>query len=208
MEFSDKLSLIIKQSKHTKKGFAINCGMNPNQIYNYLNGDQLPGMDFFRKMKRAYPWVSIDDLINEESEVENINNNIEPVIGLGAHELADEEGLYGKTRQREVEGTPLTITEFEPKNGQMKGPLRAAMEGLGEIFDSNDPILIPAIQANIRAFRISARRERQNAQQARQIKVLEDECDGLKERLDALEKKFKDNPAHIHKEEPTKQKAI
>ncbi len=103
-------------------------------------------------------------------------------------ELQDGEGLYGKTRQREVEGAPLTITEFEPKEGQVKGPLRAAIEGLGEIFDSNDPILIPAIQANIRAFQLSARREYDNTQQARQIKALQDECDELKGRIDALEK--------------------
>ena len=104
-------------------------------------------------------------------------------------ELQDGEGLWGKTRQHNVEGTPpLTVTEFKPKEGQVKGPLRAAIEGLGEIFDSNDPILIPTIQAKIHAFQLAARREHQNTQQARQIKVLQDECDELKKRIDALEK--------------------
>ena len=208
MKFLDKLSLIIKQSKHTKKGFAINCGMNPNQIYNYLNGDQLPGMDFFRKMKRAYPWVDLDALINDEGDIKNINNNIEPVIGLGAHELADEEGLYGKTRQREVEGIHLTITEFEPKEGQAHDPLWAAISDLREIFSSKDPILISATEAIIHAARISVQREYQNKQQAHQIKALEDECDEFKKRLEDLEKKLEDSPGHGHKEVPTKQKVI
>ena len=34
-----------------------------------------------------------------------------------------------------------------------------ATSGLKEIFDSGDPVLIPAIQANIHAFQISVRRE-------------------------------------------------
>lgn len=123
------------------------------------------------------------------------------------HELADGEGLYGKTRQREVEGTHLTITEFEPKEGQVKGPLRAAIEGLGEIFDSKDPVLIPTIEAVIHAARISAQREYQNNQQARQIKALENKCNEFKKRLEDLERKLENNPPHAHKEELIKQKA-
>jgi len=131
-----------------------------------------------------------------------------PPYQRGKPELQDGEGLYGKTHHHEVEGAHLTVTEFKPADGQAQGPLRAAMEGLGEILESNDPILIPAIQANIRAFQLSARRERHNAQQAHQIVQQSNEIKALKERLDTLEKKLKDNPPHIHEEVPTKQKAI
>ena len=114
------------------------------------------------------------------------------------NELQDGEGLWGKTRHREVEGVPLTITEFEPKEGQRENvmgmhPHDAAILGLREIFDSNDPVLIPAIQANIRAFQLAARREHQNARQAEQIKTLHDECNKLKERVKTLETKFKNS---------------
>ena len=106
------------------------------------------------------------------------------------NKLQDGEGLWGKTHHREVEGTRLTITEFEPKDGQAQDPFLAAITDLREIFDSRDQVLIPAIQANIRAFQLSARREHQNARQARQIKALQDECDELKKRFDTLEKTY------------------
>jgi hypothetical protein len=50
-----------------------------------------------------------------------------------------------------------------------------AAAGLKEIFDSRDPVLIPAIQANIHAFQISVRRERQIQQQADEITALKKE---------------------------------
>ena len=83
---------------------------------------------------------------------------------------------------------PFRETKSELQDGQAQGPLLAAIVGLSEVFNSNDPILIPTIQAKIHAFQLSARREHQNAQQARQIKALQDECDELKKRFDALEK--------------------
>ena len=147
-------------------------------------------------------------------EIDHVSEGI-PLYQKSKSELQDGEGPWGKTRRRDVEGTHLTITEFEPKNGQMKGPLRAAMEGLGEIFDSNNPILIPAIQANIRAFQLSARRERQNIQQSQKIKDLEDKCDEIKDELDSmkeivttLKKKMEENPSSGPAEEPTKKKVM
>jgi len=108
-----------------------------------------------------------------------------PLYQGSKSELQDGEGFRGKTHLHEVEGTPLTDMKFKPKDGQVKGPLRAAIEGLGEIFDSNNSILIPAIQANIRTFQLSARREHQNTQQ---IKALQDKYDELEKRFDAHEK--------------------
>ena len=173
MKFSDKLSLIIKRSKHTKKGFAINCGMNPNQIYNYLNGDQLPGMEFFRKMKKKYPWVNLDDLINDEKDIcFNKDDNIE--IDRGVE--------YDMKKGEEVG----SVRSIAGKYGV--SPYGEASDGLRDIFNSGEQVLISAIQANIRAFQLSARREHDNTQQARQIKALQVECDELKKRIDTLEK--------------------
>lgn len=67
-----------------------------------------------------------------------------------------------------------------------------AVAGLKEIFDSRDPVLLPAIQANIRAFQISVRRERQIQQQQTEIDELKEECGDLRKRLAALEKHIKE----------------
>ena len=83
---------------------------------------------------------------------------------------------------------PFRESKLELQDGQAQDPFLAAITDLREIFDSRDQVLIPAIQANIRAFQLSARREHQNTRQAHQIKALQDECDELKKRIDTLEK--------------------
>ena len=65
-----------------------------------------------------------------------------------------------------------------------------AAAGLKEIFDSRDPVLIPAIQSNIRAFQISVRREHRIQQQANKISALEEENASIKSRLDTIEKRL------------------
>ena len=75
-----------------------------------------------------------------------------------------------------------------------------AAAGLKEIFDSRDPVLIPAIQANIRAFRISVRRERHIQQQADEITALKNENTNIKARLEAVEKRLPGPPKDEHTE--------
>ncbi len=59
-----------------------------------------------------------------------------------------------------------------------------AASGLKEIFDSGDPVLIPAIQANIHAFQISVRREAHIQEQTKEI-------NDLKKRMESLERCIK-----------------
>jgi len=66
-------------------------------------------------------------------------------------------------------------------------PAIQAMSDIKEIFDSGDPILIPAIQANLHAFKRALLRERQFAQ------VLEENKD-LRNRMQNLEDLCKDIP--------------
>lgn len=61
------------------------------------------------------------------------------------------------------------------------------MIDIKEIFDSGDPILIPAIQANLHAFKRALLREQQFAQ------ILEENED-LKNRMQNLENLCKDIP--------------
>ena len=69
-----------------------------------------------------------------------------------------------------------------------------AVAGLREIFDSRDPVLIPAIQANIHAFQRSVRQERHIQQQADEITALKKENTSIKARLEAIEKRLPQTP--------------
>ena len=64
-----------------------------------------------------------------------------------------------------------------------------AVNDILEIFDSGDPILIPAIQANLIAFRRAIERERQFAEIHEENKQIRIENNELKERLKILEEK-------------------
>ena len=189
MTFGERFKSI--KGSLSREDFAKKINVDKSTIHNYLNG-HIPKGDVLQRIRQEFK-VSIDWLLSGEGNpyIEEEDREVFKARGI---ELQDGEGLYGKTHLHEVRGTPpFTITEFKPKDGQAQGPLLAAITGLSEIFDSKDSILIPSIQANIRAFQISARREHDNAQQARQIKALQDECDELKKRFDAHEKDCKIN---------------
>ena len=79
-----------------------------------------------------------------------------------------------------------------------------AVAGLKEIFDSRDPVLIPAIQANIHAFQISVRREFQVQQQSDEITALKKENTSIKTRIEVIEKRL----AGKSKDENTEKKAM
>ncbi|MBW2090939.1 MAG: hypothetical protein JRI34_02295 [Deltaproteobacteria bacterium] len=68
MEYLERLSYIINLSKDSVEVFADKCGKHKSQIYTYLKGKQLPGMEFFTKMKKSYPWVPLEWLISEIGE--------------------------------------------------------------------------------------------------------------------------------------------
>jgi len=190
MTISERIKLI--RGSLSQSDFGAQIGVSQSAVQNYESG-QIPKGDVLQRIHQNFK-VNINWLLTDEGNP-SIEKERHGSFKTGGIELQDGEGLWGKTRHREVEGTHLTITEFKPKDGQAQGPLLAAITGLSEIFDSNDPILIPAIQANIRAFQLSARRERQNSQLAGQVKALQAEykalqveCDELKKRIDTLEK--------------------
>lgn len=79
-----------------------------------------------------------------------------------------------------------------------------AVAGLKEIFDSRDPVLIPAIQANIHAFQRSVRQERQIQQQADEITALKKENSNTRALIEAIEKRLPAPP----EDEYTEKKAM
>lgn len=78
-------------------------------------------------------------------------------------------------------------------------PSLQAMSDIKEIFDSGDPILIPAIQANLNAFKRALYRERQIAQVLEENKnlisrmaKLESLCKSLKVKVNRLTATYED----------------
>lgn len=87
-------------------------------------------------------------------------------------------------------------------------PFAEAVSGLKEIFESNDRVLVPAIEANIRAFRIAVRRGRTISAQAGKIESLENDIKDLKVRLKTLEDRPGYPDQEEEKEENTGKKAM
>lgn len=200
-----KIKLYYQPVKRLCGVFADKCGKHKSQIYIYLKGRQLPGMDFFKEMKKSYPWVPLEWLISEigappvspkgdlpYQTVDAVPHMLDKPEGA----VEDKDGLWGETRRHDKEGVPFDVSLFQPEDGF--DPYRDAQDGLREIYKSRDTALIRAIESNIRAFRLSARLERQVTQQAREIEKLKSECDILKDRIAALEDKHKPEDPHGH----------
>ncbi|BBO78607.1 hypothetical protein DSCW_60240 [Desulfosarcina widdelii] len=105
--FSERLNYIITKSDVTKKDFARKCGKSEPQLYAYLNGAQLPGTDFYRKLKEEYPQVNLNWLISEEGmpliEHMNVENSlpIDPAVSF-VFEVENELGIELKDKQRQA----------------------------------------------------------------------------------------------------------
>ena len=133
--------------------------------YSQAENGVVPGRNVLDKLAKYYK-VSVDYLLGKEEKTE---------------------GLSGKARTMHYKEDIRDMWSDQAKNSER---LAHAMAGLSEIYDSNDSILIPTIEANIRAFQLSARREHQNQQQQDQIKKLESKCEELLKRLEDLEEKL------------------
>jgi len=86
----------------------------------------------------------------------------------------------------------IPVPDFNPPPGI--DPTVQAMSDIKEIFDSGDPILIPAIQANLHAFKRALLRERQfeqilkeNEELKKRILKLEELCAELKDKFESLQ---------------------
>jgi tetrahydromethanopterin S-methyltransferase subunit B len=143
------------------------------------------------KTRNSIPFQEITAFCNKE----HISLNW-LLSGIGPQALPDEkEASAGETKPsdpilRETAtpyssrpSHPAAVLMPPPDNTGPPGidPSIQAMSDIKEIFDSGDPILIPAIQANLNAFKRALLRERQFAQ------VIQENRE-LKERIVKLEK--------------------
>ncbi len=188
------IDFIVKKDKLSNQKIADDLNIDVGRVNSYRTKRAYPKTDFIgkfcNKYKISHEWYAWGDgepfagAREEYPEVcgPPINNDVEKAAGY-----VGEKGT-------------LPVSEGEE---YILDPFGQASTGLREIFNSKDIILISAIQANIRAFQLSIRRERQIQQQANEIISLKKKCDilenenkDIKERLAALEERF-------HPGEPT-----
>jgi transcriptional regulator with XRE-family HTH domain len=98
--------------------------------------------------------------------------------------IQDRDGLFGRTKQVDVGGQKFAVTTHDPDQPSAEA---VAISALIEILGSGDPVLVPAIQANLRAFQAAARKEAQLSEQKEQIQLLKTECDEFRKKNEALE---------------------
>ena len=164
MTIGDRIKII--RGSLSQKEFTQKIDPKKKASSEWESGKAMPGAKSLEAIHRVFG-VDINWLLTGEGEPYiNKDRNV-----VGVHQVAEHAADYA--------------------GGHGSDPFADAVSGLKEIFDSRDPILIPALEANIRAFRISARREKQLNNQAAEIKALHSECDDLKKRLATLEEKYK-----------------
>lgn len=87
----------------------------------------------------------------------------------------------------------VPVAEIPPSyEKQLNGidPYLQAIADVKEIFDSEDPILIPAIQANLHAFKRAVKREQQFAQVLKENEELRNRMSTLEEKLISISSQF------------------
>ena len=108
------------------------------------------------------------------------------IVDKGIHR----HGSQFQDRQKTLKSSHSIETDIH-----MLGGFRKASKLLLEIYDSEDPIFIRAIVANLQAFRQSVRRQKTLESQSKEIEQLNAKCDAFEEKLKALEKRFDSSPA-------------
>ena len=127
--------------------------------------------------------VNIHWLVTGQGNMYIIKDEFHDQVGVGDSLDIEIKGSNGQGIKYNTGERQMLKSAAPDKPQHTMDQFGEASTGLREIFNSGDPILIPALQANIRAFRIAARRERQIQRQAREI-------DDLKQRVAALEEKL------------------
>ncbi|MDY6851754.1 MAG: helix-turn-helix transcriptional regulator [Thermodesulfobacteriota bacterium] len=191
MEFAKRLvrlrlDLPLRDNKPVPiKTVADESGVNIGGLSKAENGI-VPGEKILNRLAKYYG-VSIDYLLTGKTDAST--NEPPPKPHGVAH-------FYG------VAKAPAAQTQSQPTpKPDQESPFLQPMSMLSEILASGDPILVPAIQANLRAFQSAVRDKQRLSIQSAEIKELRDKCDefekknaNLEDRLAALEQKLKEPP--------------
>ena len=168
---------------------AISIGISASYLSTLkYNKTKQGGKDFWHGIRNNFPeWGAF-----LRRETDNA-----PVIFTeskdSSMQTAEGKGLFGTTKFHDGPEGRVVVTEFAPGNkadhqDRDADPLLAAIADLKAIFDSGDPVLIPAIKANLAAFRQAARDKGTRQELAQLLKahtVLMREVEELKRKGDA-----------------------
>jgi transcriptional regulator with XRE-family HTH domain len=171
----------------SREDFAAKLSIDKSSIQRYENDENIPKGDVLQKIHKQFN-VNINWLLTGQGEPYKKNR----VIGL-----EDPVGLYGKTEQIIAGGKNFNVTSFSPSGGDPgessnhQDPFIAAVAALKEIYDSNDPVFVPAIASNIRAFNMAVFNKKFIQAQGETIQELRIECEKLKNRMESLENQVK-----------------
>ena len=174
--------LKILRGKKTQTEFANDIGTTLRTYQHYESGGRQPAPDTLKVISDKYG-KSVDWILkgpNETSYPENHNS-------LNTFKISED---MQKT---------YPASSAPGSNNSGIEPSLQAMSDIKEIFDSGDPILIPAIQANLNAFKRALLRERQFAQvidenkdlRSRIVK-LENLCKSLQSKVNCLTATYED----------------
>lgn len=164
--FTKNLVLRRKELQYTQQKLSDLTGVKLRTIQNYEKGFKPKGDNIIalaEGLKCSLDWLLLNK--GPEPEPPYMENQV------------DKPGpLYNK-----VEALNVHVAAPGVEYNAGMDDFGKAATGLKEIFDSGDPVLIPAIQANIHAFQISVRREAHIKKQTKEI-------NDLKKRMESLEK--------------------
>lgn len=183
-----RLSLSFRNGKPVqKKIVAQEAGISITPYSQAENGI-VPGDKVLYKLAKYYG-VSVDYLRTGEGEPYR--------KGKGARDAGRPDPDVRKRIDSSATGPPSGPFDVPDSHAD---PFIEALTILKEIYDSEDPYYIPALRANLYAFRRAIRREHQISEQQEEISNLKDECDDLKKRLAALEDRFNNPPEQGERE--------
>lgn len=175
--------LKILRGKRTQTQFADRLGTSLRAYQHYEAGEREPDIDLLNTLSRECT-VTIDWILKGPAEIkyQENHNSLNSVI------LSDN-----------IQN-PYPVASQSGSNDAGIEPSLQAMSDIKEIFDSGDPILIPAIQANLNAFKRALLRERQIAQVLEENKnlifrmaKLENLCKSLKVQVNRLTATYEDS---------------
>ena len=187
------INYAMKQYRLTNKTLAPLMGVTVATVNNYRTLKRTPKISFIRLFTIKHH-IDLNWVLTGEGE---------PFLGA-SEDYPDVCGpekapLYNKDT---ADDSPPRSAASASKHGGGIDPALQAMSDIKDIFASHDPILVPAIQANINAFKRALLRERQvgqliqeNRDLKKRITRLETLCDEFKNQIELL--KQENHPLHI-----------
>lgn len=165
----DRIRRIRKGLGLNQTDFAKKLGMGTaTAISKYEDNTRTPDKDKLIQIAK-FGKISLDELLMDTKTVD------------GRHEEHKKDSFS----EPPIHSAAILIPSPVDQKSALVDPAVQAMADIKEIFDSGDPILVPAIQANLNAFKRALLRERQFNQIMQENRV-------LKERLDKIEDNMKE----------------